>query len=221
MSFIRRSPFLDVADIYPQSLRIGGNCTRMGSIPWFILRSCFPYKKQKARDCKRFMGACTSVYLSFPCRNDMGFQKMILLFGSEEQKRKYLTPVCKGEAISAFAVTEPDAGSDVLSVRTRAEEVKDGYLINGSKMFISNGTIADFMVALCLTDPDADSRHGRHSVIVVEADRPGVTRKKLRGKLGIRAHDTAEVSFSNVLVPFENLVGEQGKGFKYFIEFVN
>lgn len=147
--------------------------------------------------------------------------EMILLFGSEEQKRKYLTPVCKGEAISAVAVTEPDAGSDVLSVTTRAEKVNDNYQINGSKMFISNGTIADFLVALCLTDPDADSHHGRHSVIVVDTDRAGVTRNKLRGKLGIRAHDTAEISFNNVMVPCENRIGEQGKGFKYFMEFFN
>src|SRR4030042_1579628 len=92
--------------------------------------------------------------------------EMILLFGTEEQKRKYLPPLCNGEAISGTAVTEPDAGSDVLSVSTRAEKRDGGYVINGTKMFISNASIADSLVTLCLTNPDAGSKHERHSVIV-------------------------------------------------------
>jgi alkylation response protein AidB-like acyl-CoA dehydrogenase len=147
--------------------------------------------------------------------------EMVLLKGSEEQKRKYLPPICKGEAISAVAVTEPDAGSDVLSVSTRADRKGDGYLINGSKMFISNGDIANFLVMLCFTNPDATSPHERHSVIVIETDRPGLRRNKLRGKMGIRAHDTAEISLNDVWVPGENLIGEEGKGFNCFMEFFN
>ena len=108
--------------------------------------------------------------------------EMILLKGSDEQKRKYLIPICKGDAISAVAVTEPDAGSDVLSVSTRADRKGDGYLINGSKMFISNGDIANFLVALCLTNPDETSPYERHSVMIIETDRPGMRRSKLRGK---------------------------------------
>jgi hypothetical protein len=117
--------------------------------------------------------------------------EMILLFGSENQKRKYLPPLCKGEAISAVGVTEPDAGSDILAISTRAEKEGDEYIINGSKMFISHGTIANFFITLCLTNPDSDSKHERHSVIIVEANRPGLERDKLKGKMGIRAHDTA------------------------------
>lgn len=147
--------------------------------------------------------------------------EMILLFGSEDQKRKYLPPLCKGEAISAVAVTEPDAGSDVLSVSTRAVRKGGGYIINGAKMFTSNGTIADFIVTFCHTNPEAGSQYERHSVIIVETDRPGVERNKLRGKLGIRAHDTAEINFNDVWVPKENLIGEEGKGFHYFMEFFN
>jgi acyl-CoA dehydrogenase len=147
--------------------------------------------------------------------------EMILLKGSEEQKKKYLPPLCKGEAISAVAVTEPDAGSDVLSVSTQAERKGNGYLINGSKMFISNGDIANFLVALCLTNPDATSPYERHSVIVIETDRPGLERNKLKGKMGIRAHDTAEISLNDVWVPEENLIGEEGKGFSCFMEFFN
>jgi acyl-CoA dehydrogenase len=147
--------------------------------------------------------------------------EMILLFGREDQKERYLSAVCKGNSIGAVAVTEPDAGSDVLSVSTRAAREDGGYLINGAKMFISNGTIANFFVALCLTNPDAPSKTARHSVIVIEADRPGIERIKLRGKLGIRAHDTAEITFNNVRVPEENRIGNEGAGFEYFMAFFN
>jgi acyl-CoA dehydrogenase len=147
--------------------------------------------------------------------------EMILLFGSEDQKRMYLPPLCKGEAIGAVGVTEPDAGSDVLAISTRAEKEGDEYIINGSKMFISNGTIANFFITLCLTNPDSSSKHDRHSVIIIESDRPGLGRDKLKGKMGIRAHDTARISFNGVRVPKENLIGEEGNGFDCFMAFFN
>ncbi|MBN2031668.1 MAG: acyl-CoA/acyl-ACP dehydrogenase [Deltaproteobacteria bacterium] len=147
--------------------------------------------------------------------------EMILLFGTEEQKKKYLPPLCRGEAISGTAVTEPDAGSDVLAVASRAERKDGGYVINGSKMFTSNASIADFLVTLCLTNPDASSKHEQHSVVIVETDRTGLERNKLKGKLGIRAHDTGEVSFRDVWIPEENRIGQEGKGFRYFMEFFN
>jgi alkylation response protein AidB-like acyl-CoA dehydrogenase len=147
--------------------------------------------------------------------------EMILLFGTEEQKERYLTSVCRDGKIGAVAVTEPDAGSDVLSVSTKAVKKDNGYVINGSKMFISNGDIADFFVTLCLTNPDAGAKTARHSVIVIDGDRPGIERNKIHGKLGIRAHDTAEITFSNVWVPEENLVGREGKGFECFMAFFN
>jgi alkylation response protein AidB-like acyl-CoA dehydrogenase len=92
-------------------------------------------------------------------------------------------------------------------------------VINGTKMFITNGTIADYFVVLCQTDPDAEKRHARFSVLVVEADRPGFTRNKIHNKLGIRASDTGELIFEDVRVPKENLVGERGKGFYQFMNF--
>lgn len=147
--------------------------------------------------------------------------EMLLLFGSEHQKERYLKGVCQEGKISAVAVTEPDAGSDVLSVSTTAIREKGGYRINGTKTFISNGSIADFFVVFCLTNPEAPEKHKRHSVLIVEADRPGVNRTKLRGKLGIRAHDTAEIRFEDVWVPEENLIGQEGDGFRYFMEFFN
>jgi alkylation response protein AidB-like acyl-CoA dehydrogenase len=147
--------------------------------------------------------------------------EMLLLFGTEDQKERYLSSVCRGEKIGAVAVTEPDAGSDVLSVSTRAVKQDGGYVINGSKMFISNGDIADFFVTLCLTNPEAPSRTSRHTVLVIDGDSPGIQRSKIHGKLGIRAHDTAEITFSNVWVPEENVIGQEGKGFECFMAFFN
>ncbi|RTZ90661.1 MAG: acyl-CoA dehydrogenase [Deltaproteobacteria bacterium] len=147
--------------------------------------------------------------------------QMIHLFGTKEQKRRYLTPLARGEAIMGSAITEPDAGSDVSSVATRAERKDGRYILNGNKMFISNGSIADYMTVLCVTHPEEENRHRRQSVLIVETDREGFEANKLRGKLGIRASDTAEVTFSNVFVPEDHLVGEPGRGFYHFMEFFN
>lgn len=143
----------------------------------------------------------------------------ILFFGTEEQKRKYLPPLVRGEAISAGAFTEPDAGTDVSGIRTRA--VRDGhdFVINGAKMFITNGTVCDFMCVLCVTDPNAEPKHKRQSVILVEADRPGISVNKIKGKMGIRASDTAEIVFEDVRVPQSNLIGREGRGFYQLMEF--
>ena len=146
---------------------------------------------------------------------------MIELFGTEEQKESYLVPVTKGEAVMGSAITEPDAGSDVSSVRTTATKDGDGYVINGNKMFITNGTVGAYFIVLCLTNPDMPSRHNRHSVILVECDRKGFEASKLHHKLGIRASDTAELVFKDVRVPKKNLVGEENKGFYQFMEFFN
>jgi alkylation response protein AidB-like acyl-CoA dehydrogenase len=146
---------------------------------------------------------------------------MIELFGTEEQKKSYLVPVTKGEAVMGSAITEPDAGSDVSSVRTTATKDGDGYVINGNKMFITNGTVGSYFIVLCLTNPDMPSRHNRHSVILVECDRKGFEASKLHHKLGIRASDTAELVFKDVRVPKKNLVGEENKGFYQFMEFFN
>jgi len=158
------------------------------------------------------LGICTSIITaSFGC-------EAIYAYGTEEQKKTCIAPVCRGEKISAGAYTEPDAGTDVAGYRTRA--VKDGrdYLITGNKMFITNGTVCDFLVTQCLTNPE-EKRHNRFSMIIVPADAPGVTRNKIHGKLGIRASDTAEVTFEEVRVPQENLVGQEGRGFYQLMHF--
>ncbi|MGD9075782.1 MAG: acyl-CoA dehydrogenase family protein [Desulfobacteraceae bacterium] len=146
---------------------------------------------------------------------------MIELYGRDEQKEKYLIPLTSGEAVMGSAITEPDAGSDVSAVRTTAVQDGNDYVINGNKMFITNGTVASYFMVICLTNPQDPSRHGRHSVILLESDREGFEAIKLRHKLGIRASDTAELAFKDVRVPQENLIGEEGKGFYQFMEFFN
>jgi alkylation response protein AidB-like acyl-CoA dehydrogenase len=147
--------------------------------------------------------------------------ELLTLFGTEEQKQKYLPPLVQGQAIMGCAITEPDAGSDVTGAITSAVKDKEEWVINGSKMFITNGTLAKYMNVFCLTDPDNPDRHQRHSFFVVETDRKGFQANKLHGKLGIRANDTAEVSFSNVRVPASNLVGQLGYGFRHLMAFFN
>ncbi len=145
--------------------------------------------------------------------------EMIQLFGTEKQKKALLPPLVKGEAITGAAITEPDAGSDVTSVITRAIPVKGEYIINGTKTFTTNGTIAHFIQVFCLTNPEAESRHQRHSVITVETDREGFEATPLKNKLGIRASETAELTFTDVHVPRENVVGKEGNGFHQFMVF--
>jgi len=145
--------------------------------------------------------------------------EMILLFGTEEQKKKWLPLIVRGEAITGAAITEPDAGSDVSSVTTTGTLVGDEYVINGNKIFITNGTRARFLQVLCVTEPNNPSRHDRFSVMTVETDRKGFEATKMKNKLGIRASDTAEITFSDVRVPKENLIGTAGQGFQQFMAF--
>ena len=142
----------------------------------------------------------------------------IYYFGTEEQKQKYLPPVCSGEQVSAGAFTEPNAGTDVAGYKTKA--VRDGgdFVINGNKMFITNGTVCNFMVVQCITKPE-EKKHNSFSQIIVPADSKGITRNKLHGKMGIRASDTAEIAFEDVRVPQENLLGKEGRGFHQLMHF--
>lgn len=147
--------------------------------------------------------------------------EVLMLFGSDKLKQKYLEPVSKGEAIMGLAVTEPGGGSDVAGIKTTAERKGNNYVLNGSKMFITNGTIADHFVLLARTSRPDDKRHHGLSTFVVESSYPGFSRNKIKGKLGVRATDTAELTLNNVEVPAENLIGEEGKGFYYIMTFFN
>ena len=143
----------------------------------------------------------------------------VYYFGTEEQKKTYIAPVCSGEQVSAGAFTEPDAGTDVAGYRTRAVKDGDDYVVTGTKMFITNGTVCDFYVAQCITNPGADKRHSRFSQIIIPANSKGISRNKILGKMGVRSSDTAEVSFEDVRVPQKNLVGKEGHGFHQLMHF--
>jgi acyl-CoA dehydrogenase len=142
-------------------------------------------------------------------------------YGSDEQKKDLLPRIAAGELITAIAITEPDAGSDVILAKTKAEKTGGSYIINGNKMFVTNGTQADYILVFCVTEQHEKNPHKRFSFIKVETDRPGVVATKLKGKMGIRAMDTAEVAFNDVEVPAENLIGKQGNGFYQLMTFFN
>ena len=143
----------------------------------------------------------------------------VQLFGAEEQKKKYLPPVASGEKIIGFSITEPEAGSDTASATTSAEKVGDEYVINGNKVMITNGTLANYLLVYCLTHPHISSKSKRHSIFLVETDREGYRADTIHGKMGIRASDTASVYFNNVRVPAGNLVGTEGNGFFQLMKF--
>lgn len=134
--------------------------------------------------------------------------EVLIEYGSDAQKEKYLAPVPIGDAIMGIAITEPNAGSDVSGcTTTHAEKDGDTWILNGSKMFVTNGTIADHLLVLAVTDPDAERRHRRQSMFIVETGWDGFESTKIKGKAGMGASDTAELSFNNVEIPEENMVG--------------
>ncbi len=136
----------------------------------------------------------------------------ILKYGSDEQKRKFVTPVASGKAIGAYALTEPMSGSDAGNMRTRAERQGDRYILNGRKSWVTSGPVADYVVVFALTDPE--KKHRGISAFLVDAQTPGFVRGKKEPKLGIRASATSELIFENCEVPVENRLGEEGEGFK-------
>src|ERR671921_792162 len=136
-------------------------------------------------------------------------------FGTEEQKQAYLVPSIRGEKISCLGITEPDAGSDVAGIRTRAVPDGAGWVINGSKTYITNGHRADFIVLLARTDPDAG--HDGFTLFLVDMDLPGVVRERRLEKLGMHASDTALLAFQDVRVPAGAVLGQVGKGFQHIM----
>jgi alkylation response protein AidB-like acyl-CoA dehydrogenase len=147
--------------------------------------------------------------------------QLIQLVGTEEQKRKYLPQICNGKLRMGMAITEPDAGSDVSAVSTTAVLENDEYVISGSKIFITNCNVADFLVVLCVTNPDHPKIHQRFSTIIVETNRPGYQATPYHGKLSLRISNTGDVVLKNIRVPKENLLGKEGQGFYNIMEFFN
>jgi alkylation response protein AidB-like acyl-CoA dehydrogenase len=163
------------------------------------------------------------------CRKDSGVgvalsladfsSEVVLRFGSHEQKKKYLIPVTKGEYISAGAYTEPDHGSDITTMATTAVKQGGSFIINGTKTFITNGTLADFFVVLCQTDPGAKPPYRGQCTILVEKGTKGLEATEIMPKMGIRMTSTVELSFNDVRVPLNHLLGEENKGFYQVLEF--
>jgi alkylation response protein AidB-like acyl-CoA dehydrogenase len=153
--------------------------------------------------------------------SDFGTE-LILLFGTEEQKERYVPRIAKGEGLSAAAFTEPSGGSDISKIlETVALKEGDEFVLNGSKTFITNANISDFIVAICQTDPESEPPYRGQSILVVESGILGVDTTKLKGKLGLRPSQTCEVSFSDARVPEGNLLGELNLGFYHTLEFLN
>jgi acyl-CoA dehydrogenase len=142
----------------------------------------------------------------------------IYRFGSEEQRERYLPAAAAGRLVGAIAMTEPDAGSDVASIRTTARADGESYVLNGTKMFITNGSIADFVVVAARTGPPG---HRGISLFIVDTNRPGFKVARRLDKLGWRASDTAELVFEDCVVPASSLIGEPGRGFYYLMENLN
>ena len=152
-----------------------------------------------------------SVALIVSAHNGLSISQ-ILMFGNEEQKQKYLPDMCSGRALGGWCLTEPGSGSDAGAMRTTAVKDKDAWILNGSKAFITNGSIASTYVVMAITG----ERNARHeiSAFILEREMRGLSTGKKENKLGMRASDTAGLVFENVQIPAENLIGSQGEGFK-------
>lgn len=137
-------------------------------------------------------------------------------YGNEAQKERWLPGCAAGDTITAIAMTEPNTGSDLASIKTTAVRDGDSYVINGQKTFISNGILCDLVIVAAKTDPE--SRHGGVSLIVVENGTAGFEKGRKLNKMGMHSQDTAELHFSDCRVPVDNLLGEEGQGFYYLME---
>ncbi len=161
------------------------------------------------------IGTCTcgGIPMAIGVQTDMA-TPALARFGSDELKKEYLAPAIAGDLVACIAVSEPGAGSDVAGIKTTAKRVGDDYVINGQKMWITNGTQGDWACLLANTGDEAD-RHGNKSLIVVPLDAAGIQRETKLDKLGQRSSDTAIIFLDNVKVPARNLIGQEGKGFSY------
>ncbi|WP_417789942.1 acyl-CoA dehydrogenase family protein [Terasakiella pusilla] len=143
--------------------------------------------------------------------NSVGYGP-ILKFGTKEQKEEYLKPMASGEHLGCFALTEPHTGSDASALKCRAKRDGDHYVLNGTKQFITSGKIGDTLIAFAVTDPDAGAKG--ISAFIVPTDTPGYIVSSLEHKMGQKASDTAQIVFEDMRLPVENLLGEEGMGYK-------
>src|SRR6202049_583058 len=157
---------------------------------------------------------CGGLSMGVAVQTDMAMPP-ILAFGTEEQKQQWVVPAIKGEAILCLGITEPDAGSDVKGIKTRAVRDGEDFVINGSKTYITNGHRADVIVLVTKTDVDAG--YDGFSLFLVPMDSPGVIREKKLQKMGMHASDTALLAFQDVRVSASAMLGQEGKGFYHIM----
>jgi butyryl-CoA dehydrogenase len=159
--------------------------------------------------------ACAATGITMAAHTSLGVAP-IYQFASERQKEKYLPDIASGRKLAAFGLTEPEAGSDAGATKTRAVRDGDYYVVNGTKCFITNGNTAETFVITVMTDPDAGTRG--ITALIVEKGTPGFRPGKKENKMGVRGSDTAELIFEDCRVPVENRLGEEGEGFKIFLQ---
>lgn len=157
-------------------------------------------------------GIMLSVHCSLTC-------EILNLYGSEELKKKYLPPMAAGEKIGAYCITEPNAGTDIASLSTLAEDKGGHYLINGTKTFVTNAAFAGVFIVFAKTDPEQG--HRGISCFIIDRNSEGITIGQPEKKCGMKASDTREVNFADVKVPKENMIGEPGKGFRLAVMILN
>jgi alkylation response protein AidB-like acyl-CoA dehydrogenase len=160
------------------------------------------------------LSGCSGPAIGYPLHNDIVFP-YVLHYGTEEAKNKYVPGMVAGEMISAIAMTEPGAGSDLQNIKATAVKKGDHYLINGSKTFITNGYLCDLVVVAAKTDPTLGAKG--ISLFLVDTTMEGFSKGKPFEKVGLHAQDTCELFFEDVKVPLSNLLGEEGKGFNYLM----
>jgi alkylation response protein AidB-like acyl-CoA dehydrogenase len=199
-------------DLYKKSARQGFPCLfipeRYGGGGQSYLAACLAMEEMCRADSS----------LGLACMIGTFGSELILLFGTEQQKMKYLPPLCRGDTILAAAFTEPKRGTDITTADTTATKHRDMWTINGIKTLITNAPIANHIIVYCQTDLKAELRSGQ-TLFITDTNTPGLTKKNISGKMGIRCVTTGEVTFKNVKVKEDSILGEQNKGFSQAMQF--
>ena len=200
-------------ELYKKAAELGFTSMRIpeeyGGQGYGVLEECIVVEEM----CKADPGLGAAISLG-----NLMIPDVLLKHGTEEQKEKYIPPLARGEAIAAAAFTEPEHGSDITRLDTTAVKEGNEWVINGNKTFITNAPIADYFIILCQTDPNAQPPYRGQSLFLAEKGMPGLDVEKLYGKMGIRPCITGSLSFDNLRVPENNLIGELNRGFYYALE---
>lgn len=208
------APIIDQTEEYPLE-----NCRQMGELGLMGIDVPEEYGGTGADTVSYVIAveeiskACGATGTIMSVNNSLVCQGLVV-HGTSEQREKYLRPAACFKRIGTFSLSEPQAGSDAANQRTRAVRDSNYYIVNGAKNFITSGGVADFHIVFCVTDPDAVPRHRGISCLLIDADTPGFSAGKPEEKLGIRAANTAALSFEDCRVPVSNRLGEEGQGFK-------